>query len=169
MISEFDFTFCPRCGGTLEKKKDNLLLCQNCDLHYYVNPRVSNAVLITNDAKELLLVKRKYNPYKGYWDLPGGFVDINETIEDSVQREMQEELGLRVNDLQYHSSFPDRYQYGGIDYYTVCAAFTASLPKNASIQIADDVEEVMFIQPKDIDLDHIAFDAIRNLLQNLKP
>lgn len=167
MISEFEFTYCPRCGGTLQQKGENVLICSECDLHYYVNPKPSNAVILFNTKNELLLVKRKHNPKKGFLDLPGGFVDINESIEESVQREMKEELGIEVEDIRYFASVPDRYAYGGINAYAICSAFTAKMPNDATIQIGDDVEDIVFVKKEAIPFDNIAFEGIQKLLQKL--
>lgn len=168
MITEFDFTFCPKCGGNLEKKEGNLLLCSNCNFHYYVNPKPSNAVIIKNIYDEILLVKRKHDPQKGFWDLPGGFIDIKETIEESIQREMKEELEVEITHVSYFTSMHDTYNYGGINAFTICAAFTAELPPNVSIKPNDDVEEVKFFPLEKIDYEVIAFESIKNILKKYK-
>ncbi len=166
MIAEHDFSFCPKCSGKMELKEANLLVCTNCDLHYYINPKACNTVIITNEKGEVLLVKRKYDPQKGFWDLPGGFVDINESIEESVVREIKEELGISLEHIQYLTSVPDRYEYKGLNYHTICSVFTAKLHTDTQINIGDDVAEVKFVKPKDIDFRKIAFDSIKQLLRS---
>lgn len=168
MVEEFDFSFCPKCGGTLEKKDNTVLVCSRCDLHYYVNPKPSNTVMLQNINGEILFVKRKYEPQKGYWDLPGGFVDLHETVEESVHREIQEELGITISDISYLTSFPDRYAYKGVNWHTICSAFTAKIPTNTSIKAADDVSEVAFFTYEDIPYDHIAFEGIKKFLMSIK-
>lgn len=61
-------------------------------------------------AVSVLLVKRKYAPYKNSWALPGGFVLEHESLEDAVNRELQEETGIKVNYLEQLYSFgePER-------------------------------------------------------------
>lgn len=168
MIAEIEFTYCPKCGGNLQKKDNNLLVCSECDLHYYINPKPSNAVLLYNTEGKLLLVKRKHEPQKGFLDLPGGFVDINETIEESVQREMNEELGIAVENLQYVTSVPDRYEFGEINAYAICSAFSAKIPENARITIGDDVEDIVFVNKNQIPFDQIAFEGIKKLLMSFQ-
>jgi ADP-ribose pyrophosphatase YjhB (NUDIX family) len=51
------------------------LACANCSLSYYLNPKPCTAVILVNDKGEYLLVERAVDPVKGYWDLPGGFVE----------------------------------------------------------------------------------------------
>ena len=59
------------------------------------SPRLTvDIVLIENNS--VLLVKRKYEPYKGYWAIPGGFVEYGEKVESTGVREMKEETGLNV-------------------------------------------------------------------------
>ncbi len=55
----------------------------------------------------VLLVKRKYEPYKDGWALPGGFVFENENLEEAVQRELLEETGVRINYLEQLYTFGD--------------------------------------------------------------
>ncbi len=76
-----EFKFCPKCGGEVEQKGKNLLVCKSCGFNFYQNPKLCNAVILENPAGEVLLVKRFMEPRKGFWDLPGGFVDLDETIE----------------------------------------------------------------------------------------
>ena len=63
---------------------------------YPERPIVGVGAVIVADGK-VLLVKRKYEPLKGHWSLPGGMVEIGETLESALSREMLEETGLRVD------------------------------------------------------------------------
>ncbi|MCH2235595.1 MAG: NUDIX hydrolase [Crocinitomicaceae bacterium] len=58
----------------------------------------------------LLLIKRKYEPFKGEWAIPGGFVHDNEPLEDAVERELEEETGIKINYLEQLYTFgsPER-------------------------------------------------------------
>lgn len=59
----------------------------------------------TGNKKEVLLIKRKFAPYKGKWALPGGFVDMDETLEQAVERELLEETGINNIDLHQFKAF----------------------------------------------------------------
>jgi 8-oxo-dGTP diphosphatase len=63
-----------------------------------------------NDGVSVLLIRRKYEPFKNAWAIPGGFVLESESLEDAVKRELQEETGITVNYLEQLYSFgePDR-------------------------------------------------------------
>ena len=58
------------------------------------HPLTTVAAIVTRNKSEVLLVLRNTNPYKGYWCLPGGFIDQNEFAQDAVIREVKEETGL---------------------------------------------------------------------------
>lgn len=165
MISEYDFTFCPKCGGNFKKHTHNSLVCTSCGLHYYINPKGCNAIILKNSKDEVLLVKRKDDPQKGFWDLPGGFIDVNETIEESMHREMKEELGIDIEQITYFTSFYDRYVFGGIKAYTICAVFIGTVPDNSNIIPADDAESVEFFKTEDIPFKQIAFEGITKALK----
>ena len=57
------------------------------------------------DGVSVLLIQRKYDPYKGSWAIPGGFVLENESLEEAVERELFEETGIQVNYLEQLYTF----------------------------------------------------------------
>lgn len=77
----------------------------------YEYPRASvtaDVVLVTNEAApRVLLVKRKNEPFAGRWALPGGFIDMDETLEESARRELREETGIKVHRLEQLQTFGD--------------------------------------------------------------
>ena len=102
------FTFCPVCGSkhfvvnNFKSKR-----CQDCGFTYYANPCSATAAFIINDNDEMLVVRRAKEPAKGTLDLPGGFVDMYETVEEGMRREIKEETGLDVQDIRYLFSSPN--------------------------------------------------------------
>jgi len=67
-----------------------------------------DAVVFGYDKKEglsVLLIKRKYDPFKNCWAIPGGLVDEKESLEEAVERELKEETGIEVNYLEQLYSF----------------------------------------------------------------
>lgn len=91
------------------------------------------------DGHELLLIKRKNDPFKGKWALPGGFVDENEDLADAAKRELQEETGLVVEKLVQVGAFgkPGRDPRN----HTVSVAYTGFADENAEALGADDADE----------------------------
>lgn len=59
-------------------------------------PKLTVDPLIVTKGKEVVLVKRKFDPFRGYYALPGGFVEYGETVESACVREALEETGLKV-------------------------------------------------------------------------
>lgn len=64
----------------------------------------------------VLLIKRKYDPFKGQWAIPGGFVENDESLEDAVERELFEETGIKINYLEQLYTFgkPNRDPRGRV-------------------------------------------------------
>lgn len=89
------FQFCPVCGSNhFEINNIKSKKCKDCGFSYYLNPSSATVALILNSKEELLAVRRKKDPAKGALDLPGGFVDMDETGEEGMAREVKEETGL---------------------------------------------------------------------------
>ncbi|MFA6005679.1 MAG: NUDIX domain-containing protein [Patescibacteria group bacterium] len=160
---EIDFRFCPACRGEFKKEGVNFLRCTQCDLRYYVNPHPCNAVIIENSKKEIMLIERKIDPKKGMLDLPGGFVDLNESFEDSVTREIKEELQVVITDLKYFGSYYDLYGYGQITYHTLCCVFLGSIGEQQPIP-TDDVAAIQYFPKDRIPFDKLAFDGLRQAI-----
>lgn len=90
------WNFCPICGGALVDSNDGQSLrphCPPCRRFYYSNPAPA-ACCFVRDGDKLLFVQRSVEPRKGYWTLPGGFVELGETTEEAALRELREETAL---------------------------------------------------------------------------
>nr|MDA3895508.1 NUDIX hydrolase [Desulfobacteraceae bacterium] len=89
--------YCHFCGDRLTEKFYEgrvRLFCNSCQSPIYENP-VPAICLVTIDKQErLLLVRRSVDPRKGWWCLPGGFMELQETPEEAGLRELAEETGL---------------------------------------------------------------------------
>lgn len=121
--------------------------------------------MLENDTGEILFVIRAVDPHKGMLDLPGGFLNINETLEESLIREVKEELGITIKDFQYISSFHDEYEHGGVSSRSVCMLFHGLLPPDAQIQTGDDAAGFVMISQKDIPYEKIAFSGMADSIQ----
>jgi NAD+ diphosphatase len=166
MLEKQAYKFCPRCKANLKLEKENLLHCTMCDLHLYISPKVTNGVIIVDDKGEILLTKRKTSPKKGWWDLPGGFADIGESMEESVIRELHEELGAEIDELQYLASYYGLYEFKGITYNTLGFIYVAKLKKNAKLKAADDVASFKYFKPNNIPYEKLAFREVRKGLED---
>lgn len=97
--------FCGRCGKPMKKdEKERMLFCESCHAMEY--PKICPAVIVgVTDGNRLLLTKYAGREYKKY-ALVAGFTEIGETIEETVQREVMEEVGLKVKNITYYKSQP---------------------------------------------------------------
>jgi ADP-ribose pyrophosphatase YjhB (NUDIX family) len=94
--------FCPLCGSTLTERNHTGKIrpaCPKCGWVYFPDPKVAVAVLIKREDR-ILLVQRKYDPKKGDWTLPSGFVDAGEDPRLAAERECLEETGLVIGDVR---------------------------------------------------------------------
>lgn len=70
-------------------------------------PLLTTDCVVFDDAGRLLLVRRKYEPFRGAYALPGGFVEIGETVEDACRRELKEETGIDTGPLTLLGVYSD--------------------------------------------------------------
>ena len=97
--------FCGKCGHPMKKdEKERMLFCESCRTMEY--PKISPAVIVgVTDGNRLLLTKYAGREYTKY-ALVAGFAEIGESIEDTVRREVMEEVGLKVKNITYYKSQP---------------------------------------------------------------
>lgn len=168
-MSAFDkvLTYCPRCGAEgLILNSSGGLLCSGCDLEFFFNTAAAVAALITDSEGRLLMTVRKNDPGKAMLDLPGGFVNHDESAEDALRREVFEELGIEIINLRYFGSWPNSYVYSGLEYKTLDLAFIADIADDIKIVAGDDVSDFVFIYPEEIMHKDIAFDSIKFIVSS---
>lgn len=160
------FKFCPQCGHhnfLFDGKKK--FVCASCNFNYYINASAAVAVIIELPDNNIILTRRKHDPRAGTFDLPGGFVDTNERVENAVKREIKEELNLEIDEMHFLGSFPNEYNFKGISYFTCDLAFICCLEDASMLIAADDVSEAIIIDIADIDYNNISFPSIVNILK----
>ena len=157
------FVFCPVCGSKrFEINNFKSKKCQDCGFTYYANPCAATAAFILNDRQELLVVRRAKEPAKGTLDLPGGFVDMYETAEEGMCREIKEETGLMVQELQYLFSSPNVYLYSGMGVHTIDMDYLVRVKENMEVHAADDAAECLWIPLSEVNPDEFGLTSIRN-------
>ena len=161
-----EYNNCHRCGRTLEKQTETCFICTKCKNHTFVNPRPCTAVIIENEKNEFLLVKRAHEPEKGKWDLPGGFIEINETAAQGAQRELEEELGVNAKELVITDSYPDWYIYENMNIPTFIIGLIGKLPSDTTFNYADDVSDGKWFTKENIPFADIAFIGIEKMLKD---
>lgn len=164
------FLFCPVCGSPrfiINNFKSKH--CEACGFVYYANPCSATAAFILNERGELLVARRAKEPAKGTFDLPGGFVDMDETVEQGMQREIKEETGLDIGHLHYLFSIPNRYLYSGMTIHTIDMFYETHVPNDVQPKADDDAAELMWmplsqVHPKDFGL-HSISQAVSRFLE----
>lgn len=161
------FRFCPCCGGEdLVETSVKSKRCMQCGFEFYLNVASANVAFIMNAKKELLVLRRKYAPAKGTLDLPGGFADYGETVEEGVVREVKEETGLDVISCQYLFSKPNVYPYSGVDIRTLDLFFRCEVADATKLVAMDDAAECMWIPLSQIQIDSFGLHSIREGLRD---
>ena len=163
--------FCPECGSPhFEVNNEKSKKCTDCGFVYYFNPSAATVALILNEKNELLVCRRAKEPAKGTLDLPGGFIDMNETGEEGVSREVLEETELKVDKAVYQFSLPNIYIYSGFPVHTLDMFFLCTVKDMSHFSAMDDVANAFFlplseIRPEDFGLDSIRRGVVQFLAQ----
>jgi NAD+ diphosphatase len=100
-----DHQFCSRCGAkTAAMAMERAKQCPECKLVTY--PRLSPAIIVRVRRGDEMLLARNANWPQGRYSILAGFVEPGETLEETVEREVMEEVGLRVKNIKYFASQP---------------------------------------------------------------
>jgi 8-oxo-dGTP diphosphatase len=156
------YKYCPRCGAEMVDKRidhKERKVCPVCKFVFYHNPVPAAGVVIEKDNK-ILLVKRKYEPYKGDWSFPAGFMEYDESPEQCAIREIKEELNVDVN---LDGLFG---VYSGMDdprTHAVLIMYWAKII-GGELKPGDDAEEIRFFSKEEVP-QNIAFLAHRQIIK----
>lgn len=157
--------FCPQCGHEMairEQGGRSRHTCLHCDYVHYHNPVPGVGVIVEMD-NGVVLVKRRFEPRVGWWCLPAGFLEADESVKDGAVRECKEETGLDVvvDDLFGVYSFPEGMQRSGlVIFYTAHAV-------GGELRAGDDAEDVR-VFPLDGLPENVAFRTHRQVLARLR-
>ncbi|MFA5634451.1 MAG: NAD(+) diphosphatase [Anaerovoracaceae bacterium] len=137
-----DHKFCSRCGESLKRsEKERMLYCPSCGLTVY--PTISPCVIVAvHDGDRLLMTKYANREYSNY-ALIAGFNEIGESLEQTVHREVMEEVGLLVKNVSYYKSQPWPFTD------TLLAGFFAELDGSDSICLDENELAVGVWIPRD--------------------
>ncbi len=156
------YRYCPRCGAEMiDKNVDHKTrrVCPVCGYVYYHNPVPAAGVVIEKDGR-VLLVKRKFEPYRGDWCLPAGFMEYDESPEECAIRETKEELNV---DVELEGLFG---VYSGKDdprTHAVLVMYWARII-GGQLKPGDDAEELEYFSKDEVP-PNIAFLAHRQIIK----
>ena len=137
--------FCGHCGHAMERSKtERAMVCPHCNNTVY--PRISPVVIVAvHNADKLLMARNLDHPDKSRLFLISGFVEIGESLEQAVHREVMEEAGVNIKNVKYFGSQPWPFSD------SLIAGFTAELDGDATLKIQEsEIEIATWVQREDI-------------------
>jgi ADP-ribose pyrophosphatase YjhB (NUDIX family) len=157
--------FCSSCGaalkfGEIDGEDRHRLSCPDCGHIAYVNPRLVVTVFPITDDGDLVLLRRGIEPGRGQWAQPGGFLEVDETVNQAAIRETWEETGDIIG------------LYTRLEAAVVTIAFEARIVGGTAAPTAEALEIKTFA-PEDIPWSGLAFRttmwALRDWLERRRP
>lgn len=120
--------FCGVCGAENKPKVDErAVVCTSCETTKY--PYISPAIIVAIFNDDEILLARNVNFPDGFYSIIAGYVDVGETIEDTIKREAMEEVGLKVKNIRYYKSQP--WPFSG----SMMLGFIAELDGDSTVQV----------------------------------
>ena len=136
------FKYCPKCGSAhFEVHNEKSKQCADCGFVYYFNPSSATVALILNERDE--------------------FIDMTETGEEGVAREVREETGMKVAKAEYLFSLPNIYIYSGFPVHTLDMFFRCTVEDTLHFEAMDDAADLFFLPLKDIRTEEFGLGSIR--------
>ena len=150
--------FCGKCSSALLKDhKERMLKCPHCGTMVY--PIICPAVIVAVIAGDRILLSKYAGRSAAHFALIAGFTEIGETIEETVRREVMEEVGLRVKNLKFYKSQP--WSFSG----TLLFGFFAELDGPEEIRLQEDeLAEAGFYRPEEVELDDANISLTREMM-----
>lgn len=155
--------YCHVCGSEVgvkipENDDRERYVCDSCGEVHYQNPRIIVCTVPCHEDK-VLLCKRSIEPRYGYWTLPGGFMENDETIHEGALRETLEEACARI---ELHGL----YTYYSLPHINQAHLFFRSTLLDLDFAAGLESLEVALFRQEDIPWDEIAFPPVLNTLEH---
>ena len=135
---------CGVCGAeTIHSERKRSVICPKCELVQY--PKISPGVIVAvTNGEQILVTRYKHGPYRNY-ALVAGFVEIGESLEDAIRREVFEETGVHVKNLKYYKSQPWGFSS------SILMGFFCELDGDSTITLDEnELSEAIWISRSDI-------------------
>lgn len=160
--------WCPGCAGKLRNQRMGPHdaphpRCARCGFVHYDNPVPCAGVLVVHDGR-LLLGKRRQNPFRGWWNVLGGFVEGKEHPEETAVREVFEESGLHVRLEGLRGIHIDRY--GRMPQQTMNLVYLGRVT-GGDERPGDDIAALRWFSPHEVPLARVAFACGRAAVEGL--
>ena len=158
------YRFCPHCAGALRNATHGHAIrfdCTQCGRPLYENSKPCASALVVRGGR-VLLARRAVEPFKGCWDIPGGFLEAGEDPEAGAVRELLEETGLSIVPRELLGMWTDHYGDGPDSVFTLNIYYLADSP-HGEPRADDDVDELRWFLPTELPTD-LAFPHSRQVL-----
>lgn len=160
------FRHCPRCAARGASVPGGaIFMCDACGFRYYFNPASAAVAFIERADGHVLFIRRAKEPAAGRLAPPGGFVDFGETAEDSLRREVREEVNVELTGLRYLCSHPNRYLHAEITYRVLDIFFVARAVNPDTARPQDEVREIHWLPPASVRPEDMAFPSMAAALR----
>lgn len=160
------YKFCPICGKPTLQKNSRSAQCSSCGYKLYLNPSIGAVGVIFDEKGRLLVVRRSKDPAKGTWHLPGGFVEVGESIEQAVEREVKEELNIEIKAEEYLFSIPNTYQYRGLEKYPLDFFFRCKIIDMSKLNVdLSENSDYTFLTPEEIKVEDFGLFSIQEAIR----
>ena len=153
--------YCQRCGEKMHAMRRHGRLrpvCPACDFTAFFDPKLSAATIVEIDGR-IVMMKRAGDPGRGLWTFPSGFVDRGERVEQAAAREVAEEVGISVDDLELFGVYSEPGE-------TVALVVFHANANGQQPSRSDEADEVALVDPDD--LPELAFPRDREIVRQWK-
>jgi NAD+ diphosphatase len=151
--------WCPRCREEL-RGNESRVECAACGFVAYASSKSTAGALVEDGNGRVLLARRAKEPFKGRWDIPGGFLEAGEHPLDGLRRELREETGLEVEPQEFLGVWMDRYGGESTAEATLNLYWTARV-EGGEARAADDVDDLRWFEPEELPApDELAFQNV---------
>lgn len=154
--------YCGTCGTPLQHdSKERMMQCPNC--HFMSYPKISPCIIVgITDGNRILMTKYRGRVYKEY-SLVAGYVEIGETLEQTVMREVMEEVGLKVKNIQYYGNQPWAMSS------TLLCGFFAEVDGDTTVTLEEEeLAESRWFEREEITLEADDFSLTREMIMEFK-
>jgi 8-oxo-dGTP diphosphatase len=143
------WSFCPVCGARLRVEDGLRAECPECGFRAWASSKATACAIVTDGEGRALLARRAGDPFRGYWDLPGGFLEEGEHPLDGLRRELLEETGLEIEPRDFVGVWMDRYG-GEADAHATLNLYWTARVLGGEATAADDVTELGWFAPDEL-------------------
>ncbi|MFN2525292.1 MAG: NUDIX domain-containing protein [Actinomycetota bacterium] len=158
------FRFCPSCGSSLDTSgSDPETTCTNCGETWYRNPAPTVGCVLLRDGRALIS-RRGSEPFKGRFDVPGGFLEPGEEAIEGLKREIKEELKIEISTSMADCLQIEPHRYGPDGDWTLAIGFKGTIVRGEP-EPSDDVDAIEWVSESELESLDFAWQHDRELVR----